>query len=564
MDKPKETLAFKNGQEAMLRKNIKSIFAIIVIAATMLVAMIASNLYVSSSKSQEVDVIKALNQYRLGSKILTSAVQSYAATGDKIYYDMYMKELNEDKNRDNAIAVLKECGLTDEEWKKLDDIAALSNGLVPIEEQAMKKVADKDLNAAHSLVFGPKYLKVATQISDLTDKTINDIIERIADRISLIEIIYFVILAGFIVANVFVVCSFVKISNFSRKELLAPILKVSEQMVDLAGGNFHQNLDMKEDDTEVGTMVKSINFMKSNISSVVTEVSGILDQMANGDYHIESKVKYVGEFKTIEDSIHSIADKMKETLNTLKEASEQINIGSEQLACAAQDLAEGSSDQANEMNELVEIMKHMASDIETNAKEANASVALSADAGNALATSNEKMEELKDAISEISKCSEQIRTIIADIEDIASQTNLLALNAAIEAARAGEAGKGFAVVAEQVKNLAEESAKASGRTTALIQTTINAVEKGIVIADETIEDMVVVMDSAKAATEKMSQIVSTLEVEVEHIHTINQSISNVAAGVDNNSATSEETAAISEEQKAQIESVVALIDFFHI
>ena len=177
---------------------------------------------------------------------------------------------------------------------------------------------------------------------------------------------------------------------------------------------------------------------------------------------------------------------------------------------------------------------------------------------------NQKMEDLKIAISEISRCSEQISTIISAIEDIASQTNLLSLNAAIEAARAGEAGRGFAVVAEQVKKLAEESSEAAGRTTALIQTTIDAVDKGIAIADETAASILEVMEGARLASEKMEQISVLLEKDVENVHVLNDNVMAVSGVVDNNSATSEETAAVSEEQKAQVETMVGLMRQFQI
>ena len=179
-----------------------------------------------------------------------------------------------------------------------------------------------------------------------------------------------------------------------------------------------------------------------------------------------------------------------------------------------------------------------------------------------LMAGNEKMQELKDAIGEIRKCSEEIGAIIGAIQDIATQTNLLSLNAAIEAARAGDAGKGFAVVAEQVKNLAEESARSAKETTRLIETTVAAVEKGNEIADETAQNMDEVMAGARLATEKMTQISDLLDQNVHYMQKIDADLGNISGAVDDNAATSEETAAISQEQTNQVEMMVNLMDKF--
>lgn len=138
------------------------------------------------------------------------------------------------------------------------------------------------------------------------------------------------------------------------------------------------------------------------------------------------------------------------------------------------------------------------------------------------------------------------------------------MNAAIEAARAGEAGRGFAVVAEQVKNLATESASAARKTTELIETTINAVNKGMGIANETSDNMDYVMLSAQEATSKMAEMAELLKKDVKNIDQVNAIISHVSAVVDNNSATSQETVAVSEEQKAQVEMMVQMMERFQI
>ncbi|MBO5371402.1 MAG: HAMP domain-containing protein [Lachnospiraceae bacterium] len=552
------------GQAAKLKKLVNQAFIAIGLGIVLLILSIAATTYVSNTQSAQLEVTVALNQYRLASKALTYAVQSYAVTANEIYYDTYMKELNEDKNREKAIAILKENDITEEEWSKLNKIIELSDGLVPLETGAIESIKSGNYITAQNHVFNDSYEQTVSQINAITDEVISDIQNRKSIEKRNISIFSSLMQVIFIISFMYVVIQIKNIIKFSRTELLEPIKKVSVQMTALAKGDFRQELDMYVDESEVGQMVQSISFMKENILNMVEEISEILEQMGSGNYRIDIQQEYVGEFIKIKESLLTISEKMRETLMTIREVSGQIDNGSEQLASAAEDLAEGSTTQAAQVSDLVIVVNNMLKSMENNVNEAEESVQIASKAGETLMTGNVKMQELKDAIGEISKCSEQIGTIINDIEEIASQTNLLSLNAAIEAARAGEAGKGFAVVADQVKNLAEESARAAGRTTKLIETTILAVDKGIAIADETAQNMNVVMNGAKEATEKMGQIAEILKNDAENMNQINENIMLVSGVVDNNSATSEETAAISEEQKAQVETMVELMNRFEI
>ena len=557
-------LLYPNGQEAHLRKLMKQAIMVIGIGVFWLIMCIVSSVLITVDKDAQIGAANALNQYRLASRNLTLSIQSYAVTGDEQYLNAYNTEVSVDKNREKAIATLQTYDIKAGEWEKLNRIAAMSNGLIEYESAAIAGVQAGNMDWARDQVFGAAYEDGVAQITSLTDEVINEILTRKEKGCDVLEIIQYVCIIFFVAAVVAVLVMFVKVIKFAGTNLLAPMKKVAEQMDYLAKGDFSEALDLKEDDTEVGSMVKAIAFMKTNMHAMISEISDVLDQMGGGNYRVELQQEYVGEFKQIKESFLVIIESMKETLNTLRVASEEINLGSEQLASAAQDLADGSSDQAVQVAGLVEAMKSMADSMEQNAEAATASVSIANQAGITLQQGNVKMEELKVAISEISKCAEQIHSIINTIEDIAEQTNLLSLNAAIEAARAGEAGRGFAVVAEQVKNLAEESARASGRTTQLIETTIEAVDKGISIADETVENMAEVMQGAMEATQKMGQIADMLNTEVRNIHDINTTIQRVSEVVDSNSATSQETAAVSEEQKAQVETMAALVDYFKI
>jgi methyl-accepting chemotaxis protein len=552
----------QNSQELHLRKIVKKSIRALALGGIMLLATIIINFYCIVVEEDRLETNEYLNQYRLASKALTYAVQAYSVTGNEEYYNDYMRELNEDRNRDIAWAGLKKNNITDQEWSEMECIAELSDGLVPLEEEAMRAVAAGDREQAISYVFGERYETDIAQINSQTDAAINRIQDRLDVKKNILITVQVIVELLFLLSFLYVMRQISVTIKFSREELLVPIKKVSEQMVAISEGELHEAFDMQEDDSEVGRMVAAIQFMKENLVKIIGEITAVLEQMGNGNYDISLNENYVGEFSVIKDSFYKISEEIRHTLRNLREMSEQIKSGSLQLADAATNLAESSTLQATTIFDLTSLTENLYADMDKNSNDARECVEIASQAGRTLSVGNEKMHELKEAIDEIRNCSEEINAIIGAIEDIATQTNLLSLNAAIEAARAGEAGRGFAVVAEQVKNLAEESARSAKETTRLIETTVAAVEKGNLIADETADNMGEVMEGAKRATEKMSQISDLLIQNVQYMQKIDADLGNISGAVDDNAATSEETAAISQEQSGQVERMVDLMDKF--
>ena len=108
----------KNSQSFQLKSIIRQSFTAVVIGVVLLLLSMGTSVAMSMVSNEQLETTAFLNQYRLGSKALTSAVRCYAATGDQNYYNDYMKELNEDKNRDIALAGLKKNNVKKSEWEQ--------------------------------------------------------------------------------------------------------------------------------------------------------------------------------------------------------------------------------------------------------------------------------------------------------------------------------------------------------------------------------------------------------------------------------------------------------------
>lgn len=164
-------------------------------------------------------------------------------------------------------------------------------------------------------------------------------------------------------------------------------------------------------------------------------------------------------------------------------------------------------------------------------------------------------------MSEINASSRKIVDIISVIDGIAFQTNILALNAAVEAARAGEQGRGFAVVASEVRNLAHRSAAAAKEIKGLIDDSVQKVEAGTSLVNNTGTTMENIVQSIFRVTSIMGEISHASGEQSAGIEQVNEAINEMDQVTQQNAALVEQAAAAAEcmqEQAAHLADVVSV------
>lgn len=297
---------------------------------------------------------------------------------------------------------------------------------------------------------------------------------------------------------------------------------------------------------------------------MIGEISTITNQIGNGNLNIESIQPYHGDFANISNALNAIIKTLNDLLGDINLAAEQVNSGANQVSDGSQSLAQGSTEQASSVQELTASITEIAEQTKHNAVDANKAKELAAAVMEYAVKGNHHMTEMQTSMTEINQSSKNISKIIKVIDDIAFQTNILALNAAVEAARAGQQGKGFAVVAEEVRTLAARSADAAKGTTALIEGSINKVQTGTRIADETAKALREIVDGIMKTSDLVGNIAAASNEQATNITQINVGVDQVAQVIQHNSATAEESAAASEELSSQAEILKAMINQFQL
>lgn len=401
-----------------------------------------------------------------------------------------------------------------------------------------------------------KVVEIAIKLDELTDEASSETVRNIV----------VCTVAGFVVIIVYLIRAFTLTRKTSKRVLetiLEPLHAIEDVATELTEGNLHSTLEYHSDD-EIGRLAHSMRKSIRILGTYVDDIDRSMKLFSEGNFDVHPEVEWRGDFASILNSFMAFQASMAGTIKGIQNVSNEVSGAAEQVASSSNDLADGATNQAAVVEELTATVTGVSEQVEKNSHSAKEISVKVDELGNAISESNGKMHEMVDSMHEISEASKEIDKIITTINEIASQTNLLALNASIEAARAGEAGKGFAVVANQVNVLADQSAQAAKESANLIETSVKAVEKGMVIAGQTAAQLEEVAENSKLITTEVTNIAETLETQTTEIKQINEGIEQINDVVQTNSATSEECAAASQEMSSEAESLREMIRKFKV
>ncbi len=326
---------------------------------------------------------------------------------------------------------------------------------------------------------------------------------------------------------------------------------------EIGKGNVNVRLNLTRLD-EIGVLGRALDVAAASIE----ERAKVAESIAEGDlrHHVELASEHDQFGHALKTMVGSLQDSMKQ----LSETTLSVNTSSSHLASASDEISNSTQLDAEKLSEIVDKLAKINEQTQNNAKSAAEGDQVAGTAKNAAAQGRAKMERMMDSMNKITTGAQEIRKIIRVIDDIAFQTNLLALNAAVEAARAGVHGKGFAVVAEEVRNLAARSAKAARETADLIAQSIQQVEDGSAVAEETSESLNLIAEQADRVSLIISRINTGSTEQLQGLHQINNDIDALNQGTVQKSANAEETAAMARELSGTAETLRKIVARFKV
>ena len=338
-----------------------------------------------------------------------------------------------------------------------------------------------------------------------------------------------------------------------RTEELAAAEQVQRVVNAAASGNLSERLDTAHLDGELRRLGEGINHFAEAVVEPVRETIAVSKLLAEGDLTAEISGDHQGEFAELKTSVNSFVDELNTLIGRCASIINEVSMAAANVRNVAQEVSTSAEAQSEAVQGSSTSLTETASMVKANADNASIANDLVSETSKVAKEGNERMDEMMHAMQAIQQSSTDIAKIIKVIDEIAFQTNLLALNAAVEAARAGKYGKGFAVVAQEVRTLAERSAKAAKETAEIIENSRAKVSEGAELSQATAESLANIVDNVMKVRNLVGEITTASDEQARGVNNVTEAMEDIARGTETTNGQVSSLAAAATELSSQTE-----------
>jgi methyl-accepting chemotaxis protein len=422
---------------------------------------------------------------------------------------------------------------------------------------------------------GKKYMDAIRKIAnEISAEEASLLEERSSASIAAANRTFWSIMTGVVTTVAITILALVLLS----RTLISPIVSITASMRRLADGDERSEIPHRGRLDEIGGMAAAVEVFRENavtnkrleqeaaanrsqsdrnkeaeqqriardaeqLRLATTSLGDNLKRLAAGDLTCRIQTQFAPEYEALRTDFNATVEQLSTTIGAVTVSVDNMDSGTREISSGALDLSKRTEQQAASLEETAAALDEITANVSSSSKMTEEARGVAQAANQSAAKSAEVVSQAEEAMQRIEQSSQQISNIIGVIDEIAFQTNLLALNAGVEAARAGEAGKGFAVVAQEVRELAQRSAKAAKEIKGLIQTSTTEVEGGVKLVRDTGEALKTIGDYITRINGHMEAIATSSREQSTGLSEVNVAVNQMDQTTQQNAAMVEQSTA---------------------